>query len=389
MENLEKIIRENEGAFYVFDIQALHQRIQYLKAALPDDVDLCYAVKANPFIVKATEPMVSRLEICSPGEYTICKEAGIPTHKMVISGIYKSDEFIQQLIEDPDFKGIITVESVGQYNVIRTFSEKTQRCPMVLLRLTNHSQFGINESEILEIIEEEKHSERMKIQGIQYFSGTQKTSLKKYKREIESLDQFLSRIEQICGVTMEELEYGTGFPVHYFNGKDFDEDDFLSEFSNLLTHMEQKPKITLEIGRSMAACCGNYYTHVVDVKTNKSQNYALVDGGMHHIVYFGQHMAMSVPPVEVIKKDSTLPTSPWTVCGSLCSMNDILVKQAMLPDLKKGDTLCFKNTGAYCMTEGMALFLSRDLPAVYLRDGETYFQARPQIQTAPFNTIQR
>ena len=33
-------------------------------------------------------------------------------------------------------------------------------------------------------------------------------------------------------------------------------------------------------------------------------------------------------------------------------------------DLKTGDVVILHNTGAYCMTEGISLFLSRDLPAV-------------------------
>ena len=32
--------------------------------------------------------------------------------------------------------------------------------------------------------------------------------------------------------------------------------------------------------------------------------------------------------------------------------------------MKIGDVFVFKNTGAYCMTEGISLFLSRDLPQV-------------------------
>ena len=69
-------------------------------------------------------------------------------------------------------------------------------------------------------------------------------------------------------------------------------------------------------------------------------------------------------------------------------MNDILVKQLPLPDVEIGDTLCFENTGAYCMTEGMALFLSRDLPAVYLLDetGEMLC-ARENTETYPLNTL--
>ena len=39
--------------------------------------------------------------------------------------------------------------------------------------------------------------------------------------------------------------------------------------------------------------------------------------------------------------------------------------------VQPGDLFAFENTGAYCMTEGISLFLSRALPSVVLlKDGE-------------------
>ncbi len=69
------------------------------------------------------------------------------------------------------------------------------------------------------------------------------------------------------------------------------------------------------------------------------------------------------------------------------SMNDIVVKQAELPEIEIGDVICFENTGAYCMTEGISLFLSRDIPAVYItgEDGSVY-RVRPSFETKELNT---
>jgi diaminopimelate decarboxylase len=79
----------------------------------------------------------------------------------------------------------------------------------------------------------------------------------------------------------------------------------------------------------------------------------------------------------------------WNVCGSLCSVNDILVKKLSLPDLRLGDTLAFFNTGAYCMTEGISLFLSRDLPKIIMFDGEKYTTVRDTVDTYIYNTFKK
>ena len=61
-----------------------------------------------------------------------------------------------------------------------------------------------------------------------------------------------------------------------------------------------------------------------------------------------------------------------------------------LPEPEIGDTLRFDNTGAYCVTEGIALFLSRDLPAVYLVNPDGCITcARETTETYPQNMPNR
>lgn len=382
----KKLLAENKNAFYTFDVGVLKKRVEYLKNHLAG-VSLCYAVKANTFIIKEVESSVDRLEVCSPGEYAVCKALDTPSEKIVISGVYKTPEFIEELVKDNSFNGIFTVESLVQYELLCNLSEKYGRKLQLLLRLTNGSQFGINKSDIDNIILGRKSKEYIDIVGIQYFSGTQKTSIKKFKRELDKLDLFLTHLKTDLGYDAQELEYGTGFPVSYFEDENLDEEALLSGFSEIISSMENKPKITLELGRSIAASCGKYYTHIVDKKINKDVGYLLCDGGMHHIVYFGQHMAMRMPKLSLAGKENLSASAEWNICGSLCSMNDIMVKNVPLPPIEIGDTLIFENTGAYCMIECISLFLTRDIPAVYLIDeNENAIRVRRPFETSQLNT---
>ena len=58
----------------------------------------------------------------------------------------------------------------------------------------------------------------------------------------------------------------------------------------------------------------------------------------------------------------------WNICGSLCTSNDVIVRELELEKPCENDILVFHNTGAYSVTEGMALFLTRELPAIYIKD---------------------
>ncbi len=376
---------EMQNAWYEFDLRKVRERVGCLRTLLGGNTALAYALKANPFLVRGMFPLVERLEICSPGELRICDKAGVPWEKTVISGVYKTPSFIEELVESTEGR-IYTVESMTQFRLFRELSEKYHKPLSLLLRLTNDSQFGINQEEIEQIIQTREHTPFLHIRGIQFFSGTQKASLKKLKREIELLDVLLVHLEEEYGYHAQELEYGPGFPVPYF-GEAIDEGALIGGFAQLLSQMRFQTRVTLELGRSIAACCGQYFTHIVDMKRNKGQNYLIIDGGTHQITYFGQFMGMKQPPVSVVGKEDTPAAESWNICGCLCSMNDILVKQAPLPPISIGDTLRFRNTGAYCMTEGISLFLSRDIPAVFIIEGDgSRVCARPPFETCSLNS---
>lgn len=359
---LKQILEKFKTPAYVFDIGKIKNRIKYLREKLPKGISLCYAIKANTFVVKDIEENIDRFEVCSPGEYEICKKQNINKDKILVTGVYKTPEVIQNIIQNENETNYFTIESMEQFNEIN--KTKKNRKIKIMLRLTSGNQFGINEDEVEAIISRREEYRNIDIEGIQYFSGTQKTSLKILQREIDYMDNFLTRLEKEYNYLASEFEFGPGFPVYYFQNTEFDENAYLDEFSNMISNMKFKGKKILELGRSIAASCGNYITTVVDRKINKGQNYAILDGGIHHLTYYGQSMAMKLPKCEIYPERTNKENEKWNLCGSLCTINDILVKQFPVGNIQIGDVFIFENTGAYCMTEGISLFLSRELPAV-------------------------
>ena len=384
-EIIENILNNFETPIYVFDIDKLKQRIQFLKDNLTKRLELCYAIKANTFIVKEINDDVDRFEVCSPGEYSICEESNITPEKIVISGVYKTPNVIDYMITSSPSIGRYTVESIEQLNLLDELSKKHNINLKVLLRLTSGNQFGINEEDIENIISKKDSYTNLYFEGIQYFSGTQKRTNKRLQKEIDYIDEFLMGLQDKYNYVADELEFGTGFPVHYFQGEEFDEVEFLKEFSNGIDNMKYKGKIVIELGRSIAASCGYYITKVVDKKTNKGQNYAILDGGIHHLVYYGQTMAMKFPHLEIYPTRNNEDTEDWNLMGSLCTVNDIIIKQYPVKNLQIGDAFIFKNTGAYCMTEGISLFLSRELPQVALIKNGKLELVRESFKTYTLN----
>ncbi len=380
MIDYDYITKKFGTPIYVYDINELDKRIDHLKKSFSNDISLVYAVKANTFIAKEVESMIDKFEICSPGEFEICNNLNINHNKMVISGVYKNYEFIESLVKNYDINRY-TIESIEHFEILDELSIKYNKKLNVLIRLTSGNQFGVSEEDFKHIIANNKN---LVIKGIEYFSGTQKHSIKRINKEIDYLILFSNEMEKEYNITFEEIEYGPGLPIFYYEGDEFDEDEFFKEVNEALSRIKNK-KVLLEIGRSIAASCGNYLTTVVDLKSNQNGNFAIVDGGINHLVYYGSTLAMKIPHLEVLPKRKA-DSDIYNIYGSLCTINDVLVKNLSVRKVEVGDIFVFKNVGAYSSTEGISLFLSRDLPKILIYNkNKEYKLVRNTIKTSEIN----
>jgi len=83
---------------YTYDERELRSRVAFLREHLPEHVELCYAMKANTFVVPELQKIVDGFEVCSPGELRICGELASPRSQLVISGVYKDEAMIDALV---------------------------------------------------------------------------------------------------------------------------------------------------------------------------------------------------------------------------------------------------------------------------------------------------
>lgn len=88
-EQLEYALARYGTPLYVFDLDILRQQIERIKRNVGEETGICYAMKANPFLTQTAEKCVDRIEVCSMGEFRICKALGIAPEKLFISGVLK------------------------------------------------------------------------------------------------------------------------------------------------------------------------------------------------------------------------------------------------------------------------------------------------------------
>ncbi len=361
---------ELKTPYYMFDENELCRHITEMdtirKKYTNNDMRFCYAIKANPFLIPYIDRYVDHFEVCSWGELNICRHYGVNPGKIILSGVNKEPGMISDALDYG--VRILTVESMNQYNEIVRQVDKTDVPISMLPRLSNGAQFGMEQSCIEEIIKDSVNHPNINVLGIHYFTGTQKKKFSKIESELKLLEDLLARLNSEYGFEPELLEYGPGLGVPYFIGDDFDNYyDVFEEMVRYIASVNYSYRVNLEMGRYFVASCGEYVTSVADVKGSQEAPILILDGGRNHISYYGQNMVMKTPVIEQEKQDENAAV-PCDLYGSLCSFNDMIARAVMISDPKIGDRLIFKNIGAYSITEGIYLFLSRDLPAVYVKE---------------------
>lgn len=374
-EKITKLALQYGTPTYVFFEDILFNLTEKIRQSLPDNTGLCFAMKANPFLAGSLSHMTDRLEVCSPGEYEICIREKIPPERLVVSGVSKRSEDMERILSYSHGKGFYTIESPMQYKILRDCSGNSGVRLKCFLRLSAKNQFGMDKETLENVLKELIRDNVLEFAGIHYYAGTQK-KMDKVEKELAMLMEYAGYLKEAYGVSGMELEYGPGLGVSYFEGENsagLDSGEMLEEFGRLLKKVSGL-SITIELGRFLTAECGIYMTRIMDIKKSDGMGYMIVDGGIHQINYYGQLMGMKKPYIKLLKMsreqgDSSI--TKWTICGSLCTANDVLVRGAIKEDYAVGDILVFERCGAYSVTEGMALFLSRELPRVILvgKDG--------------------
>ena len=96
---------------YVFDLDILKEQTERIRAGFGPGISLCYAMKANPFLTGYMAQWADRIEVCSMGEFRICRRLQVPSEKLFISGVMKKRDDIREILSYCGNRCAYTVES--------------------------------------------------------------------------------------------------------------------------------------------------------------------------------------------------------------------------------------------------------------------------------------
>ena len=393
INKLRELLPQVGTPSYIFDLDEFEKRALLVKKYFGDDIGLCFSIKANPFLLGRMPSCFDKIEVCSPGELTVCERTGADMSGVIFSGVNKGFADVERAADDN--VGTFTAESKLHLELVNDAGVRRGKVFPILLRITDikgGTQFGMSEDDAFDLIRRRDEFKGVEIVGLHYFTGTAKRKAKPIEKECDYLIDLTSRIKSELGFTVQRIEYGTGLAVDYFSDNaDAEEEERLASISPKLRELAQIAELTVEMGRFFAAPCGYYFTKVMDTKTSFDINYAILDGGMNQIKYNGQLQGMQIPEIlHLADRELQGEAKPWTLCGSICTTADILARNAEFTDLQIGDTLVFCRTGAYSCMEGISTFLSREMPVIAeYSEKEGLRILREMLYSDVFNTPNR
>jgi len=395
--DLDRMAAQFGTPFYVYDLDVLDERVSRLRRCLPAEVDVAYAVKANPAlgVIAAFGAHGIGADVASRGELAAALRAGIPPDRIVMTGPGKRDDELETAVR----AGLraITVESLGEFARLEAVAaalaaEGATPLPVpILLRAASTGagptervpvirgdvpRFGMDRADLFEAAGLAAASEHLELVGVHAFGASNVLDAEALARHAEGTLALAAELGRTAGRPLRIVDVGGGLGIPYRDDEpELDLAKLGGGLARLLDRRTSDPwlrevRLLLEPGRFLAGPMGAYVTRVLDVKRIAGRAIVTVDGGVHHFLrpaLVGQGHRVVVTP------EGPGAPEPMTIAGPLCTGLDVLADRVALPAPEPGALVAVRDAGAYGFTESMPLFLSHPTPVeVAVRGGETF-----------------
>ncbi len=359
---------------FVYDFQLIKNNISQLKAAMPPQLAIHFAIKANPLpaLVNMIAPLVDGLDVASGGELGVALATG--TKHISFAGPGKTAAELTAALE----AGVIlNLESEGEMRRALAIAEKLGKQPKFAVRVNpdfdlkgsgmrmggGAKPFGVDAARVPEMVRDIIAS-GADWRGFHIFAGSQALDADAIAETQRQTIALAAQLSGEAGAAAPFVNLGGGYGVPYFpNDVALDVEKVGQELAKSLDQRAdiiEKTKFAIELGRYLVAEAGVYLTRVVDRKESHGEVFLVTDGGMHHQLAASGNFGTVVRrnyPIAVASKFDTPPSEVASVVGCLCTPLDRLGDQVLLPPAAEDDVIAVFMAGAYGATASPSAFL--------------------------------
>ncbi len=370
-----ELAREFGTPLYVMDEELIRQNCRSYVQALKDNYPrgrIIYAGKA--FLVLAMARLVEEeglgLDIVSGGELYTALKAGFPPGRLYFHGSNKTTGELLDALQSGT--GRIVVDSFME---LEELIELSGRCGThetgIMLRIRpgveahTHGYiqtgkedskfgFGLHDGSAMRAAKKAlRAGNGLALKGFHCHIGSQILQLEPFRLAAEVMVNFMAAVRDETGFVAGELDLGGGLGIRYQPGDNPPSiKAFVESIAAAVKDTARRvdialPELMLEPGRSITGEAGITLYRVGVIKDIPAiRRYVSVDGGMtdniRPALYQARYEAI------LANRAAEAAGEKVTIAGKACESGDILIEEAALPAVQKGDLVAVFSTGAYC-----------------------------------------
>ena len=373
------LVKEAGGTpLFVYSRDMLTHRMEELRKAMPQRLNIHYAMKANPYgpLLEFMADLVDGLDIASAGELEMAREAGYLPREISFAGPGKRDSELFAAIR----AGVtLNLESENEADRALQMGKELGVSPRLAIRVNPSFElrgsgmkmgggakpFGIDADRVPALARKIVDAEAT-WRGFHIYSGSQALDAEAIIEAQAHVLDLAAQLAGEAGVEVPHLNMGGGFGIPYFD-KDKRLDTaaigtaLQARFDDLPDVLKET-QFAIELGRYLVGEAGVYLTEIVDRKVSHETTYLVTDGGLHHQLAASGNFGTVVRrnyPVAIASRFDAEPEEAANVVGCLCTPLDRLADAAHLPRAEVGDLVAVFCAGAYGASASPSAFLGQ------------------------------
>ena len=354
----------------------IRARMAALRAAMPAQISIHYAIKANSFapLLATMHELTDGLDIASGGELAMALAAGADPARISFAGPGKTAAELEAAIA----AGVtLNLESEGEARRALAIGELLGITPRLAVRVNpdfdlkgsgmkmggGARPFGVD-AERVPALARHIIDAGAEWRGLHIFAGSQALDAEAVIAAQAATLELADRLAREIGAPLPALNLGGGFGIPYFAG-DTPLDialvgEALAERCGALPDTLAGAELAIELGRYLVGEAGVYLTRIVDRKESRGETFLVTDGGLHHQLAASGNFGTVVRrnyPLAIATRFDAPPEEVANVVGCLCTPLDRLADRAALARAEVGDLVAVFCAGAYGASASPSAFL--------------------------------
>ncbi|MGO9628891.1 MAG: diaminopimelate decarboxylase [Xanthobacteraceae bacterium] len=388
--------------FYCYATATLERHYRVFAQAFADvDALICYAMKANSnqAVIATLARLGAGADVVSEGELLRARSAGVPPHKIMFSGVGKTEHELALAVE----QGIlcVNVESEAELELLAATAAQKGRAADISIRVNPdidpkthakiatgkaENKFGIPISRARDVYARAAKLKGVRVTGVDMHIGSQITELDPFSDAFELLADFV-RVLRADGHVIRHVDLGGGLGIPYREDDEPppDPDAYAAVVKRATRDLDCQ--LIFEPGRLIVGNAGILVTRVLYLKRGEAKTFVIVDAGMNDLVrptlYDAHHDLRPVhePAVGALRLIAD-------VVGPVCESGDFIALDRSMAEPKAGDLIAIMSAGAYGAVEASTYNTRALVPEVLVRKGE-WALVRPRITAQELIALDR